>query len=411
MMWSRRPPLIRALCLPVLILIAGLGSCAPASNLNGFNVAPSVISPDGDGVGDEAIVVYSLRERSSISIVMVNDTGKEYDFRRDEVRSAGSYSARFDGAFSPGPVSPERRVMPDGAYTVVFQATPIDSSGNPVGEPREARSQIALKGGDTTPPVISDVVSPYQVISPNGDAVQDETDISYALSKKAVVTINAVNARGTSYLLAPATLRSAALYSHNWNGTSSGILLPDGEYTVHIQAEDSAGNLSEATTKIVIDSGGSPSLEITKVTFSPTVIPLGGDLNVQIRVRNNGNVPLRTIGPDPGTPYDTDSNFNSWKGPDGAPLYFERAGVWRVGVEWSIAGRSYPVRWALLPLNPGNPDGEYPSLQPGQEAVITGTIKVLINRTREVYFWVSAVQEGVGFPGGAVGRQKIAISF
>ncbi|MDO8692206.1 MAG: hypothetical protein Q7R39_19720, partial [Dehalococcoidia bacterium] len=94
--------------------------------------------------------------------------------------------------------------------------------------------------------------------------------------------------------------------------------------------------------------------------------------------------------------------------PDGAPLYFERAGVWRGGVEWSIAGRSYPVRWALLPLNPYE---EYPSLQPGQEAVITGTIKILINRTGEVYFWVSAVQEGVGFPGGAVGRQKIVISF
>ncbi|MDP2663334.1 MAG: hypothetical protein Q8R28_21670, partial [Dehalococcoidia bacterium] len=285
MMLSKRYFLTRAVCFLILILTTSLGSCAPASNLGDFNMAPSVISPNGDGVDDEAIVAYSLRQKSSISIAMVDAAGKAYDFRRDEVRSAGSYSARFDGAFSPDPESPERRVMPDGTYVVVFQATPVDSSGNPSGQPQEARGQIVLKGGDTTPPVVGDVVSPYPTISPNGDAIQDETDISYALSKKATVTITAVNAQGESYLLEPPTVRSAALYSHNWNGTSSGILLPDGEYTVHIQAQDSAGNLSEATTRIAIDSGGAPSLEITKVTFSPTVIPLDGDLNVQIRVR------------------------------------------------------------------------------------------------------------------------------
>ncbi|MDO8689492.1 MAG: hypothetical protein Q7R39_05690 [Dehalococcoidia bacterium] len=405
---TKRYLLTRAVCVLSLILATSLVSCAPASSLKGFKIAPSVISPNGDGVDDEATVAYSLTQRSLISIAMLDGAGKEYGFRRDEVRSAGSYTAQFDGAFSPDPNGPERRVMPDGTYVVVFQATPVDSSGNPLGQPEEARAQIVLSGGDTTPPVVSDMVSTYPIITPNGDAIEDETDISYALSKKATVTITAVNTQGDIYLMDPPTVRSAALYSHNWNGTSSGILLPDGEYTVHIQARDLAGNLSEATTKIVIDSGGAPSLEITKVTFSPTVILLGGDLNVQIRVRNNGNVPLRTIGPDPGTPYDTETNFNSLKGPDGAPLYYERAGVWRVGVEWSIAGRSYPVRWALLPAKP---DGQYPSLQPGEEAVITGTIKILINQTRLVYFWVSAVQEGVGFPGGAVGRQKIVISF
>jgi hypothetical protein len=288
--------------------------------------------------------------------------------------------------------------MPDGDYTVVVRA--VDEEGRV----EEQRGRISLRDGDTRPPVISNVVSRYDTISPNGDAVQDETTISYALSKEATVTITAVDKSGKKHLLQPPTTTSAALHSHNWNGTAGGVLLPDGVYTIHIQAQDKAGNVTEATTAVAIEGGGTPRLEITRARFSPPAIPVGGILQVEITVKNTGEVPLRTLGPAPGTPYTTDINFNYWKGQDGkTPLFYERAGYWRVGVEWSVAGRSYPVRWGLTP--------DLSDLMPGQEAVITGTIQVLIQQTREVYFWASVVQEGVGFPGGRVGQQKIVISY
>ncbi len=402
-MSAKRYFFVRTASAVALISTMVLVACTPASSLRGANIAPAVISPNGDGQDDQATIDYTLQQKSSISITMVSASGKEYSFRRGEERSAGSYAAIFDGTYSPDPDSPARRVMPDGDYEVVLEAVPLDASGNPSGQAQPWRGRIALQGGDTNPPVVSNVVSRYGAISPNGDAEQDETDISYGLSKKATVTITASDAAGNGYMLSPPASRSAALYSHIWNGTTAEVLLPDGAYTIHIQALDVAGNLSEATTTVSVQGGGTPSLEITRVKFSPSAVPIGGDLNVEIRVRNSGNVPLPTLGPAPGRPYDTGINFNNWKGPGEVPLYYERAGVWRVGVQWSTAGQSYPVRWGLTPdLEP---------LQPGQEAVITGTIKVNIDRTEEVYFWVSAVQEGVGFPGGRVGQQRIKISF
>lgn len=380
-----------------------LAACSGASNLSNVDITPGTISPNGDRVDDSAVISYSLSRLSLISITLSSDAGVQYPFRRDERRAAGSYTALFDGTYYPDPPRPQKRVMADGKYSVLLRAVPVDESGNILGTEEKWSGSINLRDGDTDPPLIRNVVSRYPVISPNGDANQDETDISYSLSKKATVTITAVDSTGASYLLDPPTARSAALFSHVWNGTSSGRLLPDGGYTILIQALDKAGNLSEATIEVAIDSGGTPRLEITKVSFSPVTVLRGKELEVEIRVRNSGTVPLRTIGPAPGTPYDTDMNFNFWKGADGSPLYFERSGVWRVGVEWGLAGRSYPVRWGLTK--------DLSDLQPGQEAVITGTIKVLIDQTREVYFWASVVQEGVGFPGGRVGQQKIVISY
>jgi len=401
--WGSGKPIGGLVCLLAILVAVPLAGCAPAANLTKIDVGPGVISPNGDGADDQATIAYGLSRKSQISIMLVNGSGEEYSFRRDETRAAGSYAARFSGTYYPDPSSPQRRVMPDGEYSVVVRAVPVDKDGVPEGTEEERKGRIVIQGADTEPPVVKDVVSRYPVISPDGDALEDETDISYSLSKKATVTIDAVDAAGERYLLEPPTERSAALYSHVWNGTSTGRLLPDGAYTIQIQAQDVAGNLSESTARVAIEGGGTPSLEITRVRFSPTAVLKGKNLEVEIRVRNSGKVPLRTIGPEPGTAYDTGMNFNFWTGADGQPIYFERAGVWRVGVEWGQAGRPYPVRWGLTP--------DLSDLQPGQEAVITGTIKVDIDQNREVYFWASAVQEGVGFPGGRVGQQKIVVSY
>ncbi len=387
----------------LLVLSAILAACSPAADLSKVDITPIVISPNGDGVDDQAVFSYSLARKSQISIALVNGAGVEYTFRRNEQRSTGSYTARFNGTYSPDPSSPQRRVMPDGEYIVALRAVPVGEDGSIMGREEEWKGMITLQGGDTNPPIVRDVHSRYDAISPNGDALQDETDVSYGLSKSATVTINTVDGAGNTYLLDPPTERSGALYSHVWNGTSGGRPLPDGVFTIHVQAQDKAGNLSEATTQVTVEGAGTPRLEITRVSFSPPAVLKGNNLDVEIRVKNAGTVPLRTIGPAPGTRYDTDTNFNLWKGTDGTPLYFERAGVWRVGVEWGLAGRPFPIRWGLTP--------DLSDLQPGQEAVITGTIKVLIDQTREVDFWVSVVQEGVGFPGGRVGQQKIVISY
>ncbi|MDP2727441.1 MAG: hypothetical protein Q8P59_07835, partial [Dehalococcoidia bacterium] len=65
-------------CLSVLLLAFSLVGCFPAANLSGLHITPDTISPNGDGIDDEAIISYTLGRDSSMSITLVNKAGVEY---------------------------------------------------------------------------------------------------------------------------------------------------------------------------------------------------------------------------------------------------------------------------------------------------------------------------------------------
>jgi hypothetical protein len=398
------------LLLLTLLLSLGL-SCRPAPLLSGVSISADTITPNGDGEGDRAIISYQVGREGWVSIVLRDEQGREYLLRDHEPRSPGSYQAVFDGVAPVNDGKATRRVMPDGRY--VFTVIVDDQAG----ERAEASGVVTLVNGDHNPVQIDNLVlsvpgaggqvvatpSDRLVISPNGDGVDDEVIISYALSKDAEVVVFATDSRGTVIPIDQRQSRRAALYTHYWNGQANGRLVPDGEYAIHVQAFDRAGNVSEEIRWLVIRGGGKPDLRITKVDFSPAALPIGGQLQVTIRVKNFGDVPLKTMGPPAGTPYRTDQTFNYWTDETGTPLYYERPGRWRVAVSWNTAGSPYPVRWGLFQ----DVDRE---LLPGEEAVITGTITVL-PRQREFRVWAAVEQGGVGFPGGEVGLRTIIINY
>ena len=146
--------------------------------------------------------------------------------------------------------------------------------------------------------------------------------------------------------------------------------------------------------------GGTPKLEIVESHVTPKAVPKGGVLQVEIRVRNTGDVVIHTSCPAPGAAYTTDTNYMSIRGDDGQPVCFERAGVWRVGIGWDQADRPLPARWSL---------GR--DLAPGEETTIKGTIQVNIDRVQVVRFWAGVEQGGVGFPGGQVGITQVTVSY
>lgn len=390
--------LFRAAVLAAFLLSATACSLSPA--LVRADASAPDLTPNGDGVGDGLLVEYELGRPSLVSVLLVDSRERVYTLRERELRPAGTYQTPFDGTYQPDPQRLDRRVLPNGTYRWVVRAEE-EQGGTPI----ERSGTLAIRDALTDYPRIGDLVVQPPAISPNGDAEDDEMNISYSLSAPARVEISVTNAAGERFLLQPPADQSAALYSHRWNGTSIGKLLPDGPYALHVVASDSAGNVSEGRMDVAIAHGGLPKLEIRQVTFKPPAVAIGNDLEVEIRVRNAGDVPLRTMGPAPGTRYTTEMNFNSFRGldPDSPPLYFERAGFWRVGVDWALSGRPFPARWGLTPdLRP---------LLPGEEAVITGTVQVLIGQTREVFFWAGVAQEGVGFPGGQVGVKPIVVSY
>jgi len=380
-------------------MLAGL-SCQSGPLLSKVSLLRDTISPNGDNVDDFTAINYTLSRKARLSITLIDPQGKEYPIRSQEARSQGEYSAKLYGNYAPDGARADRRVMPNGEYTCLVVAEDEHGSSD------EARVKLIIKDADTDPPQVTDVVISPKTISPNDDAVDDDTVISYGLTKESTVGLSVTDESGNRFLIEAPKDKSAALYSHRWNGTSNEKLLPDGIYTVHIEAYDRAGNITDRQESIVLKGGGLSRLEITKVRFYPTTVPVGGIVNVEITVKNTGETELHTLGPAPGTAYDTVYNFMQFtegSDPQGRPLYYERAGVWRVGVQWDQAASPYPARWGLF-ADPNQ------VLKPGEETIITGSIKVLISEVDEVRFWAGVEQGGKGFPGGQVGQTYIRIS-
>jgi hypothetical protein len=294
------------------------------------------------------------------------------------------------------------RVVPDGTYRIVVTAK---SQGGAV-LTREA--SIVVKDADTTPPQIQNVFVNPPIFSPNGDGIDDTTKVSYQLTKPAQVRVYATDSSDGFYLIEALTDKRAALQAFEWTGTAAGgsTVVPDGKYVIHIEATDTAGNFTDATAPVEVQQGGTPRVEITDVRFSPTAVAYGMDLNVSITVKNTGTVPVRTLGPPPGTKYTTDMNFSSFLDPadPSRALYFERPGVWRVGVSWQNAPQAYPVRWGFF-------DDLNRQLAPGESATIEGSIQILIRTQHSQVFYAGLEQGGIGFPGGQVGFKQVTISF
>jgi len=390
--WRKRcaaAALLAAMALAALVASA----CSSGALLSGVSLSQSLITPNADATDDVVAVNYHVSRNSHVSIAFLDTSGKVYYFRDSEARSPGSYSGSFDGSYAAGNGT-ERRVLANGDYECVVTA--VDSKGRT----GEWRGRMQVREADTVPPRISDLVVYPQVISPNDDAIDDESNISFSVDKASQVEVYVEDVGGNRSVIQAPSEGEPTAYAFLWDATSGGKTLSDGDYTLHVVARDAAGNVSEGTSNIRVEGAGNPKLKIVSVKFSPKSIPKGGVLNVEIKVRNAGDTTLRSLGPPPGTPYDTTYNFMQFKGEDGQPLYYERAGFWRVGVGWDAADRPCPVRWGL---------GK--DLLPGEEAVITGTIRVDIDKQSQVRFWASVVQEGVGFPGGDVGQTFITVSY
>lgn len=383
-------------------------ACRNAPLLSSVQSDSAILTPNGDGVDDVVRIAYAIGADAAVSILLRDDTGKTYTFRDKEPRSTGVYAAEFDGVTPVDDGKATRRVMPNGKYQ--FAVIAEDTSGRR----SESGGQVEIRDADTNPVLIQNMVvsltggtatsQAIPVISPNGDGVQDELMVGYGTNKEAEVVIFATNKDNTVLLMDQRQKRTAALYSHFWNGTFNGSPLPDGPYKIHIQAFDASGNVSEEIRDVKVEGAGMPALKITSAEFSPVAVPVGGNINVTIRVKNTGDTAINTLGPAPGTNYRTDMTYNFWTEPDGAtPKYFERPGRWRVAVSYNLAGSPYPIRWGLFA-------DENRALLPGEETVVTGTITVL-PRTRELRFWAAIEQGGVGFPGGEVGLKTIIVDY
>ncbi|MCL5959720.1 MAG: hypothetical protein M1358_10490 [Chloroflexi bacterium] len=384
----------------IVLLFLSMSACGSSGLLSKVGPLSLRVTPNGDGLDDIAYVSYTIGSRAEVTVRLTGPDGREHLLRDRVLRAADSYRIAFDGSVGEGGTE-NRQVLPDGQYRMTIEAVDLQ------GRRSSADVDVLIQDSDPVPLEVSDVVVQPQTISPNQDGETDEAFFSYRLSKKATVEVSVTDEEGRFHLLDPRKEREGALQPFEWNGTENGgKLLPDGDYTYHIRAWDKSGNVTEATGQVTLDKGGTPRLEIVDARFTPTSIPLGGVVKVRIKIKNVGDVAVKSdpeggVGPLPGTAYTTELNFAHWRDQEGKPLYYERPGTWRVGVSWTNAPTPppFPVRWSL---------GK--DLQPGEEVEVTGEIQVR-QKTREMYFWTTLVQEGVGYVGGNKGQTLVVVSY
>jgi hypothetical protein len=361
------------------------------------HVDPVQLRPDGSGIANQARIQYALGQRAYVTVAIVDASGHAYVLRDAVLRAPDHYETRFDGAVATGE-GPNRRLLPDGDYSLKIKA--IDESG----AASEQSVPLSILGGDPSPLEITNLVVRPTTITPNNDGEDDESTISYALSKKAEVTVFATDGEGSFALIQPPTEQEGeAGLPAPWDGKENGgRLLPDGTYTIHVKAVDKAGNVTEATQEVTLENGGTPRMAITKVKFWPPVVPISGTVHVQINVKNIGETVIKSLGPDPGTQYTLNSSYASFRDAQGGPIWYERPGHWRVGVMWNNAPQPYPVRWGFGKA----------TLAPGEEVTVRGEIFIDAELPRTgTYFWAGIEQGGVGFHDTNKGQTEIRFAY
>jgi hypothetical protein len=421
----KRFAILMALGLMAVAALATGAACSAGSGpmLSGVAASPQTITPNGDGSGDIAEIIYRVSRPVSVSIYFMDAAGARYDFRVGEPRPAGDYVAQFNGviqspvSLAPGFVMNQARLLPNGSYRFVVQA--VDSQG----AREETSGNLAIADRDLTAPEIMDfsVFTPSYnrepppgsaakiIFTPNRDGISDRIAVSFRLTKPAwseVYLVRLGDANRTRYPIGERQwykLPGTKNFDYEGGVDLGNTPPPNGDYLCIAEATDLIGNHTVVAQPITVADGGVPLAEIVSAKFAPLVVPLGGLLRVEIVVENIGPVTIRSKGPYSGTIYANTENLNAKSVSEGADFY-EEPGVFRVGVDYegNSEGREYPYRWGF--------EGDV--LRPGERATVVGYIRIVSPvRPYNPNFWVGLLHEQVRKVNDKYKPTRITIGF
>jgi len=390
----RSTPALHLIALLFVSVIALVSCDAGGASLSVGEPSVREIVPGSSGIGKPEGAIEVPYRLGKPGMVTASLAGPVKATLVQGEQKAGDHLIRFNGVIQTDEISGTsrvvRHVVPDGDYTITIATD--EGSGS---------TSFKVSGSTSQSPTLSNVVLHPDVISPNSDAVDDVGEVTFRTNETTTVSVDLLAPDGTrTGMLAP-TKRGPGEQNVVVNGQNVlGDVLPDGTYTVTVRAQDAAGNMVEAQRPLKIEGGGEPQIEISRVDISPQQTILGNSVNVSITVKNVGNVPLRTQGPDPGYTYTTNDSYSSIEG----GKWTDKAGLWRVGVDWdgnSGGGPAYryPFRW-----------GFGKTLMPG-ESVTTGGKITILKPEREMWFYAGVLQEGIRIVLDRLGRTKVGVDF
>lgn len=245
-----------------------------------------VFSPNGDHFKDINRFVVELRERSEVSVAVVNADGEAVR-RLVDAATVGPkkpLQLRWDGRTDDG------RIVPDGRYRV---RVTLRREGRSVTVPRTTLV-------DTQPPrprVRS--IQPDSIVGVGTTPIHIEVgSVSRRLSKRArVYRVDDGAPRVVADLPLVTDTRELS-----WDGRVNGKPAPIGEYLVQVIARDRAGNQGTTPAKVPPQRGaihGVPGLTIRAIAAEPPVHPVTAGSKVTINVDARGHAyhwSLRRLG-------------------------------------------------------------------------------------------------------------------
>lgn len=399
---------ILALAAGLLCMALLLAGCGGGPLLGSVTASDDAFAP---AEADTPLTIsYAVGRNATVDIYLLDASGVRYDLRRAQIRPASPepYVLRFDGtAPTDDPLFP-RRMLPPGDYHVIVAAQAAD------GQHAEQRLQLSIGGRELPVPAIENLMVAPETISPNADAIDDIAEFTYRLPVTATVDISVTAPGGEVIPVVTREEEGPFEQHHVWNGKRpNGSLLPAGVYTYTVRAEDRYGSVVQRQGQLNLANVGQPEARIVSAYIAPQRVMLGDVITVTVRVRNTGEVPIRTYGPPSGFQFSTDEVFSSVE--DGR-YTAQAGGFWRVGVDWDAnsggGALRYPFRWALSerPPEQWSTPGVEDFLLPGEEVEIVGRIQILRRETR-MGFYVGLIQDGVGFFQDRTARTIIEVGF
>ncbi len=207
--WAMTAPSMRS-------ATGSIGSAAVPLALSQLKVAPAVVSPNGDGRGDQATVTYRLSAAAVVTAQVEDVTGAPLATVFHGTRQAGKQQLSWSAA-----------ALPDGAYRLALTAA--------AGTKQVATStgffvDRTLAGAKATP-----------AFSPNRDGVLDTDAIGFTLLNPAHVEVRVQQKSKVLVTLLTADL-AAGPQKLTWDGGG----LPDGRYTVVVSTTDSLMTVTQS---------------------------------------------------------------------------------------------------------------------------------------------------------------------